>query len=70
MVSYKGLVKDVLYQLEAWSSGMGYLGAKDLETLVKNATFVEITASGLTENHPHDVKIIKKRQTIKQSRII
>ncbi len=61
MVSYKGYVKDVLYQLEGGlRSGMGYLGAKDLEALVKNATFVEITASGLTENHPHDVKITKE----------
>ena len=61
MVSYKGAVKDVLYQLEGGlRSGMGYLGAKNLENLVKKAMFVEITASGLTENHPHNVKITKE----------
>ena len=61
LVAYKGFIKDVLYQLEGGlRSGMGYLGAHDLLDLLKKATFIEISSSGLTENHPHDVKITKE----------
>ena len=38
---------------------MGYCGAPDIETL-KQAKFVKITASGMTESHPHDITITKK----------
>ena len=61
MVPYKGFVSETLYQLEGGiRSGMGYLGAKDLLTLVKNAKFVEISPSGLIESHPHNVKVTKE----------
>ena len=38
---------------------MGYVGAKDIETLQK-AQFVKITASGIRESHPHDITITKE----------
>ncbi len=61
MVSYKGNVKDTIYQLLGGvRSGMGYLGAKTINDLQKNAEFVEITASGLVESHPHDINITKE----------
>lgn len=61
MVPYKGLVSETLYQLEGGiRSGMGYLGAKNLSKLVKNAKFVEISPSGLIESHPHNVKVTKE----------
>ncbi|MGH8048101.1 MAG: IMP dehydrogenase, partial [Chthoniobacterales bacterium] len=36
-------------------SGMGYLGAKDLPTLRKNALFTRVTPAGQRESAPHDV---------------
>lgn len=56
MVDYKGAVDDVIFQLiGGLRSGMGYLGAKDLNMLKKNAEFVEITNAGLIESKPHDI---------------
>ncbi len=61
MVSYKGKASDTLYQLLGGvKSGMGYLGAKTIVDLQKYAEFVEITASGLVESHPHDINITKE----------
>lgn len=60
-VPYKGYVADTIFQIiGGLRSGMGYLGAKDLNTLYKTATFVVQTASGLRESHPHDVTITKE----------
>lgn len=36
-------------------SGMGYLGAKDLPALRKNALFTRVTPAGQRESAPHDV---------------
>ena len=36
-------------------SGMGYLGARDLPTLRKNALFTRVTPAGQRESAPHDV---------------
>lgn len=41
-------------------SGMGYVGAKDIETLYKNTSFCEISPAGLRESHVHDVVITKE----------
>jgi IMP dehydrogenase len=60
-VPYKGPVSEVLFQLEGGlRSGMGYVGAGDLKELRKKARFIQVTNSGLSESHPHDVKIIKE----------
>ncbi|MBO7603077.1 MAG: IMP dehydrogenase [Bacteroidales bacterium] len=56
-VPYKGTLEETVYQLiGGLRSGMGYCGAKDLAAL-KNARFTRVTASGMTESHPHDVTI-------------
>jgi IMP dehydrogenase len=61
MVPYKGSARDFLYQLMGGlRSGMGYVGAKDIPSLQERAEFIEITASGLKESHPHDVTITKE----------
>jgi IMP dehydrogenase len=61
MVPYKGPLSDFIYQLiGGLRSGMGYIGAKDLLDLRKNAEFVEISTAGLKESHPHDVRITKE----------
>lgn len=58
---YKGLVQETIFQLLGGiRSGMGYLGAKTLNDLFENATFVVQTASGLRESHPHDISITKE----------
>ena len=57
-VAFKGSVHDVLFQLlGGLRAGMGYVGAANLDELVKKARFVRITNSGLRESHVHDVQI-------------
>jgi IMP dehydrogenase len=57
-VAFKGAVADTIYQLcGGLRSGMGYVGAKDLLALRKNAHFIQITNAGLKESHPHDIDI-------------
>jgi IMP dehydrogenase len=59
-VPYKGMVSEVLYQLTGGlQAGMGYCGAKDINTL-QDAKFVKITAAGVNESHPHDVHITRE----------
>lgn len=59
-VAYKGDVSDVLFQIDGGlRSGMGYVGAPDIPTLIEKAQFVQITNAGLRESHPHDVQITK-----------
>jgi len=60
-VPFKGPVKNTVFQLcGGLQSGMGYLGAPDLEILRERAEFVRVTSAGHTEAHPHDVTIIKE----------
>lgn len=60
-VAYKGMVEDTVFQLiGGLRSGMGYCGAKDIETLKENGKFVKISAAGLRESHPHDIHITKE----------
>jgi len=59
-VPYKGTLEETVYQLiGGLRSGMGYCGAKDIKTL-QTAKFTKVTASGVIENHPHDVTITKE----------
>ncbi len=60
-VAYKGTVDETIHQfVGGLRAGMGYCGAKDIETLKEKGQFVEITASGINESHPHDVTITKE----------
>ena len=60
-VAYKGLLQDTVFQLLGGiRSGMGYCGAKDIETLKETGKFVKITAASLKESHPHDIHITKE----------
>ena len=59
-VPYKGTLSETVYQLVGGlRSGMGYCGARDLAAL-KQAKFTRVTASGMTESHPHDITITKE----------
>lgn len=63
---YKGSVNDVVYQLlGGLRSGMGYCGAKDIDTL-HGAKFTRITAAAVVENHPHDITITKEAPNYKK----
>ncbi len=60
-VAYKGTVEDTVFQLIGGiRSGMGYCGAKDIESLKENGKFVKISAAALKESHPHDIHITKE----------
>jgi IMP dehydrogenase len=57
-VPYRGRVEDVLFQLIGGvKSGMGYVGASNLEELGRNGRFIKISVAGLKESHPHDIRI-------------
>jgi len=59
-VPYKGSLSFIVQQLVGGlRAGMGYLGARTLADLRKT-TFVRVSASGLRENHVHDVYITKE----------
>lgn len=61
VTEYKGKIEAVVYQLVGGiRSGMGYVGAKNIKALRKNAEFVRITNQGLVESHVHNVKITTK----------
>ncbi len=61
MVPYRGHVQNAVHQLlGGLRASMGYCGQKSIELFRKNAKFVRISAAGIKENHPHDVKIVKE----------
>ncbi|WP_442267741.1 IMP dehydrogenase [Tenacibaculum sp. ZS6-P6] len=60
-VPYKGELYESIHQfVGGLRAGMGYSGAKDIDTLKENGKFVRITSSGINESHPHDVTITKE----------
>ncbi len=60
-VPYKGELQESIHQfVGGLRAGMGYCGAKDIETLKETGKFVRITSSGINESHPHDVAITKE----------
>ena len=59
-VAYKGTLAEVSHQIMGGlKSGMGYCGAENIDKL-KQAKFVKITSSGITESHPHNVIITRE----------
>ena len=62
MVPFKGDVSEVLLQMVGGvRSGMSYLGARTLEELQENASFMQITLAGMTESKPHDIELYFRR---------
>lgn len=60
-VPYKGPVADVIFQMVGGlRSGMGYCGAAGIKALQEDTSFIQITAAGLRESHPHDVTITRE----------
>jgi IMP dehydrogenase len=60
-VPFKGNLAEVIYQMTGGlRAGMGYLGARNIAALQKDAKFVRVTHSGIIESHPHDVTITRE----------
>ncbi len=60
-VPYRGSARGILHQLiGGLRSGMGYIGARNIEDLQKRSRFVRVTPQGLRESHVHDVSITKE----------
>jgi len=60
-VPYKGEVSEVMYQfIGGLRAGMGYCGSKNIPTLKESAGFIQITAAGMQESHPHNVSITRE----------
>lgn len=60
-VPYKGKLSDVVFQLVGGlRSGMGYVGARNIQELKQKAKFIRITWAGYRESHVHDVQITKE----------
>lgn len=55
-VRYKGPVSDIVEELVGGiTAGMGYIGAKTITGMQKQARFIQITNAGLSESHPHSL---------------
>jgi IMP dehydrogenase len=60
-VPFKGPLSETVFQLiGGLRSGMGYCGTSAISDLKANGRFIQITAAGLVESHPHDVQITKE----------
>ena len=60
-VEYKGNVSKIIYQLKGGlRSSMGYIGAKNLMQISKNAKFIKITKAGFYESMVHSVEMTQK----------
>jgi len=60
-VPYKGNLYESIHQfIGGLRAGMGYCGTSSIEELKENAQFVQITAAGIRESHPHNIQITKE----------
>ncbi|MEN8799495.1 MAG: IMP dehydrogenase [Flavobacteriaceae bacterium] len=60
-VPYKGELFESIHQfIGGLRAGMGYCGAESIQLLQSKGRFIQVTASGINEGHPHDVTITKE----------
>ena len=60
-VPFKGALSDFVYQLVGGlRAGMGYVGAKTIESLRTDARFIQVSAASVRESHPHDIAITQE----------
>ena len=65
-VEYKGPLSKIIYQLQGGlRSSMGYIGAKNLKDIKKNAKFIKITKAGFYESMVHSVDAIESSLNFK-----
>ena len=57
-VPHKGMLADTIFQMVGGlRASMGYCGCHNIQEMIENTQFIQITAAGLKESHPHDVSI-------------
>ena len=67
-VPYKGFVETTLHQiLGGLRQSMGYTGCVDIATMKSKPKFMQITSSGITESHVHDVSVTKEAPNYRMS---
>mgnify|MGYP001404040346 FL=1 len=67
-VPYKGFVETTLHQiLGGLRQSMGYTGCADIGTMKSKPKFMQITSSGITESHVHDVSVTKEAPNYRMS---
>ena len=60
-VPYKGELVESIHQfLGGLKAGMGYCGTANVDELRDQGKFVQLTASGIRESHPHNIQITKE----------
>ena len=65
-VEFKGKVSKIIYQLTGGlRSSMGYIGAKNLINIKKNAKFIKITKAGFYESMVHSVETTEEASNYK-----
>lgn len=61
IVPYAGSVRKVMIQYcGGLRASMGYCGCRTIAELQQRGRFVRVSSAGVTEAHPHDVKIMKE----------
>jgi IMP dehydrogenase len=60
-VPFKGPLSSFVYQLVGGlRAGMGYCGTNTIEELRNKTRFIQISAAGVRESHPHDIAITQE----------
>jgi IMP dehydrogenase len=60
-VPYKGELYESIHQfVGGLRAGMGYCGTATIDALQHSGRFVKLTASGIRESHPHNIRITKE----------
>jgi IMP dehydrogenase len=68
-VPYRGALSDYVHQLVGGlRAAMGYCGCPDIASMQTKTHFVQITAAGLKESHPHDITITEDAPNYQVSR--
>jgi IMP dehydrogenase len=66
IVPYSGTVERVLGQFcGGLRASLGYCGCRTVEDLRRRGRFVRVSAAGVAEAHPHDIKITKESPNYK-----
>ena len=61
LVPYRGALGEFAYQMVGGvRSAMGYCGCQTIDEFREHARFCRITAAGVHESHPHDIRITKE----------
>lgn len=61
MVPFRGAVSNAIHQLLGGvRSSMGYCGVRTIKEFGRISKFIQISAAGIKESHPHEVRIVKE----------